>query len=128
MAWAQCLLPLHIMQTLHPILASAGFFSPDHLLETFGTIGLVVVIFLESCFAPLPGDSLLFAAGLFASTGRYGTNVWVLCFSTFVAAVAGNQVAYWFGRKVGVALYNRDRSRLFSKQNLDKTHAYFERF
>ena len=52
------------------MLAALSFLDPKQLIETFGTIGLILVIFLESGIvpAPLPGDSLLFIAGFFAST------------------------------------------------------------
>lgn len=108
--------------------ASADFLSPDHLLETFGTIGLIVVIFLESAFAPLPGDSLLFSAGLLASQHKFGLNVWTMAIGCSAAAIAGNQAGYWFGRKVGGALYSRPDSRWFKKEHIEKTHSYFERF
>src|SRR5688572_7476494 len=112
-----------------PFFASgAGFLSPDHLLETFGQIGLIVIIFLESAFAPLPGDSLLFSAGLLASQHKFGLNVWTISIGCSVAAIAGNQAGYWFGRKMGIALYSRPDSRFFKREHIDKTHAYFERY
>lgn len=109
----------------------SNFLDPKDLLASFGLAGLIVIIFLESAFAPLPGDSLLFLAGLFSSTPpdpSMKLNLWVVIFGTMIAAILGNQAAYWFGRKVGVALYNRPNSRIFSRENLEKTHHYFERF
>lgn len=128
MAWAQCPLPLHIVNALHQTILASSFLNPEHLIEAFGTAGLVVIIFLESAFAPLPGDSLLFAAGLLASENRFGLNMWVIVPGTVIAAVIGNQAGYWFGRKAGVALYNRPDSRWFKKEHIEKTHMYFERF
>lgn len=115
------------MDAVLPLLASS-LLNPEHLIETFGTAGLFIIIFLESAFAPLPGDSLLFSAGLLASEHRFGLNVWVLCLGCTLAAIAGNQAAYWFGRKAGVALYNRKGSKIFKTENLEKTHAYFEKY
>jgi len=113
------------MHVVHPMIL-ASTLNPEHLLETFGTIGLIVIIFLESCFAPLPGDSLLFSAGLLASNGRL--NLAAILLGTGIAAIAGNQVGYWFGRKAGTTLYKRPDSRFFKQEHIEKTHAYFERF
>lgn len=119
---------MHVFDPTPVLAAEAGILSPDHLIETFGQLGLIVIIFLESAFAPLPGDSLLFSAGLLASQHKFGLNVWTISIGTTLAAIAGNQAGYWFGRKVGVALYNRPDSRWFKREHIDKTHAYFERF
>lgn len=113
------------MDLFHPIL-SASFLDPDHLMSTLGFWGLVVIIFLESAFLPAPGDSLLFVAGVFVVRGDL--NLWATLISTTIAGILGNQAGYWFGRKVGLALYDRPDSRFFKKEHLDKTHAYFERF
>jgi membrane-associated protein len=117
------------MDVLHPTLPvtiMASVLSPDHILTSVGTIGLIVIIFLESCFAPLPGDSLLFAAGLFASDGRL--NLPVILIGTGLAATLGNQVGYWFGRKAGTTLYRRPNSKIFKADHLEKTHVYFEKY
>jgi membrane-associated protein len=114
------------MDAFFPTILSANFLDPIELIEKFGTVGLFIIIFLESAFAPLPGDSLLFAAGLFAAAGNLSLPVIIV--GSSIAAILGNQAGYWFGRKVGVALYDRPNSRFFKKENLDKTHAYFERF
>lgn len=113
------------MDLFHPILSSS-FLDPQELMSTLGFWGLTVIIFLESAFLPAPGDSLLFVAGVFAFRGDLPLG-WTL-FATTLAGIAGNQAGYWFGRKAGVALYNRPDSRFFKKEHLDKTHAYFERF
>lgn len=106
-----------------------SFLDPNHLIATFGTLGTILIIFAESFFAFfLPGDSLLFSAGIVASQDRFGMNIWVLALGTIAAAVAGNQVGYLFGRKVGPAIFNRPDSRFFKQEFLEKTHHYFERF
>jgi membrane-associated protein len=105
--------------------------SPEKLLEAFGTIGLFAIIFAESGLLVgffLPGDSLLFTAGLFASQGRFGLNLPVLLVGCFVAAVAGDQVGYMFGRKVGPALFRRPDSRIFRQQHVQRAHEFFERY
>ena len=103
--------------------------DPKHLLETFGTLGLFAIIFAESGLLIgffLPGDSLLFTAGLLASQGKL--NFPVILAGCFVAAVAGDQVGYGFGRRVGPALFRRPDSRLFKHENLERARSYFEQY
>ena len=97
-----------------------------HLIETFGTIGLVVTIFAESCLIFfLPGDTLLFTAGLLASQGQL--NVVVIVVGSFVAAVAGNQVAYVLGNRAGPALF-KPGSKLFKAEYVERANEYFDKF
>src|SRR5437764_1494892 len=113
------------MDFLTPLLAT-NWLDPNSLLTSVGTVGLIAAIFLESSFAPLPGDSLLFAAGLFASQGKM--NLAAILIGCSIAAVAGNQVGYLVGHKAGESLFRRPNSRLFKPQNVAKTHDYFEHF
>jgi membrane-associated protein len=114
------------------MLAAMSFLDPKHLLETFGTIGLVLVIFIESGIvpAPLPGDSLLFIAGFFASTKAGGDdphlNLAVVLIGVFIAAVLGAQIGYWIGRRYGTRLF-KPRARIFKTEYLDRAHEFFER-
>lgn len=103
--------------------------DPRHLLETFGTIGLFLIVFAESGLLVgffLPGDSLLFTAGVFCARGdlRLG----VILVGVFVAAVAGDQVGYAFGNRVGPALFRRPNSRFFKQEYIGKAQSYFERY
>lgn len=103
--------------------------DPKHLIEVFGTIGLFAVIFAESGLLFgffLPGDSLLFTAGLLASQGQL--NFPVVLVGCFVAAVLGDQVGYAFGNRVGPTLFRRPDSRFFKKEYVDKAQGYFERY
>ncbi|MEV8569118.1 VTT domain-containing protein [Streptomyces sp. NPDC051322] len=108
-----------------------SWLDPDHLISTFGVAGLLVVIFAESGLLIgffLPGDSLLFTAGLLVTTGKLGTPLWLVCILVAVAAVAGDQVGYLFGRKVGPSLFKRPDSRLFKQENVEKAHEFFEKY
>ena len=101
--------------------------EPRHLLEAFGTIGLFLIVFAESGLFFgffLPGDSLLFVAGLLAAQGHLSLPV--ILVGCFVAAVAGDQVGYSFGRMTGPRLFNRPDSRLFKQQHLQRARDYFE--
>ena len=103
------------------------FVHPDKLLEAFGTIGLFLVVFAESGLLIgffLPGDSLLFTAGVFAAADKLSLPV--ILPGIFVAAVAGDQVGYAFGNRAGPALFRRPDSRFFKQAYLDKAQRYFE--
>ncbi|MEH0109230.1 VTT domain-containing protein [Tersicoccus sp. MR15.9] len=87
----------------------------------FAETGLLVGFFL-------PGDSLLFTAGLLVATGTIGVPIVVLGLCVFVAAFAGDQVGYYIGHRVGPAVFRRPDSRLFRKEYVDRAHEFFERF
>lgn len=102
--------------------------DPKSLIETFGTIGLIAIVFAESGLLVgffLPGDSLLFTAGLLASQGHL--NLPVILVGCFLGAVAGDQVGYAFGSRVGPALFRRPDSRLFRRSHLDRAKKYFDK-
>ena len=114
---------LHRADTLSPV-----FLDPQQLLVAFGTIGLFVIVFAESGLLVgffLPGDSLLFTAGLFAAQGTLSLPL--ILAGCFVAAVAGDQVGYAFGKKVGPALFRRPDSRFFKQEYVDKAQHFFQR-
>lgn len=104
--------------------------SIEVILQNFGYIGIFGIIFLETGFLFgifLPGDSLLFTAGILASSG---TNMSILPVigAAFSAAILGYLVAYYLGKKLGPKIFNKPDSIIFKKSNVDKTHAYFEKF
>jgi len=102
--------------------------NPQSLIEAFGTLGLFVIVFAESGLLVgffLPGDSLLFTAGLLAYKGVL--NLPLVVVVAVVAAVIGDQVGYFIGRKIGPALFKRPDSRLFHQKNVQRTHDYFEK-
>ena len=104
------------------------FLDPQQLLITFGTIGLFLIVFAESGLFFgffLPGDSLLFTAGLFAAQGTL--NLPLILVGCFVAAVAGDQVGYWFGQRVGPSLFRRPDSRLFKQEYVGRAQEFFAR-
>jgi membrane-associated protein len=107
----------------------SSFLDPTQLIGTFGLIGLMVVIFAECGLLLgffLPGDSLLFTAGLLSSGGLIAPLGWLLVLLP-VAAVAGNLVGWWIGRTAGPAVFERPGSRLVRPQHVQRTRAFFER-
>ncbi|MBU6328927.1 MAG: VTT domain-containing protein [Acidobacteria bacterium] len=112
--------------------------DPQELLLSVGLIGLFLVVFAESGILIgffLPGDSLLFAAGLLTAGitvngdewNLAGGNIAVVAIGCALAAIAGDQVGYAFGNRVGPALFKRPESRLFKPAYVDKAEAFFER-
>ncbi|MFF8610290.1 DedA family protein [Streptomyces sp. NPDC015346] len=107
-----------------------SWLDPDYLIQTFGLIGVLVIVFAESGLLIgffLPGDSLLFTTGLLVTTGKLDTPLWLVCTLIVLAAIIGDQVGYLFGRKVGPALFKRPDSRLFKQENVEKAHEFFEK-
>ena len=98
-----------------------------------GLVVLALIIFAESGLLLgffLPGDSLLFFAGFLASSAGKPVlpgGLPAVAAVAFAAAVAGDQVGYLFGHKVGPALFQRPRSRLFNPANVDKAQAFFDK-
>ncbi len=106
-----------------------GFLDPTHLIDTFGLAGTMAVLFAECGLLIgffLPGDSLLFTAGVLAAGGRIAP-LWVMLILLPVAAVVGNLVGYWIGRTAGPALFARPDSRLFKAEHVTRSQAFFER-
>src|SRR5688572_16535339 len=101
----------------------------ESTLQTIGLIGLFAIVFAESGLFFgffLPGDSLLFTAGLLSSQGHLAP-LPVILVSCFLAAVAGDQVGYMFGARVGPSLFRRPDSKIFKQEYVEKARAYFER-
>ncbi|MGO4191017.1 VTT domain-containing protein [Arthrobacter sp. YAF17] len=86
----------------------------------FAETGLLVGFFL-------PGDSLLFTAGLLVATGTIKVNIWAFIALIIAAAIIGNQVGYLIGSKAGPAIFNKPNSRLFKRENVESAHAFFEK-
>jgi membrane-associated protein len=109
-----------------------SWLDPDYLIETFGLLGVLAIVFAESGLLIgffLPGDSLLFTTGLLVTTGALDElPLWAVCALIVLAAVIGDQVGYLFGRKVGPSLFKRPDSRLFKQENVEKAHEFFEKY
>ncbi|UOR01015.1 VTT domain-containing protein [Leucobacter allii] len=123
---------LHAIATV-PALFGIDWLDPETLLEAGGWIALVLAcafVFLETgvlVLAFLPGDSLLFTVGLFSATGIIDIPIWLTCTLLFCFAFAGDQLGFMIGRKLGPAVFKREKSRLFNPENVERTHAFFEK-
>jgi len=102
------------------------------LIQTYGIwtyLILFVIIFLETGLVVtpfLPGDSLLFAAGTFASVKALNL-VWLFVVLS-AAAVLGDTVNYWIGHFLGPKVFHQEKSRFFKKEYLERTHHFYERY
>ena len=106
----------------------SGWLDPEHLLDAFGLVGVGVIVFVESGLLIglfLPGDSLLFTGGILAAAGKLSLPL--LLPVAFLAAAAGDNVGYAFGRRAGPALYQRDDARLFRRQHLERARRFYGR-
>lgn len=132
---------MHALLTSHDPLLLHGltqWLSPDFLVAKFGValfwLGIAILFIECGLFWPfLPGDTLLFAMGLFLVDGRVsivpGPRVIdiLVCLVVYtLAAFAGNVVGYELGSRMGPSIYHRD-GRIIRRTYLDQTHAFFER-
>ena len=102
--------------------------SLEQLIINIGYVGVFAIVFAESGLFFgffLPGDSLLLTAGLLASRGLM--NIWVLIIIIPIAAILGDNVGYWFGKKTGPRIFNRENSRLFKRKNLLAAKAFYDK-
>jgi membrane-associated protein len=105
--------------------------DPHHLLSSFGLLGLLIIVFAECGLLVgffLPGDTLLFSAGLLTATGTLDVPFWVSLLLVPVAAIAGNLVGYWIGYQAGPAVFNKPNSRIFRQEYVDRSHDFFEKY
>jgi membrane-associated protein len=102
--------------------------GPGGLFASAVLPGILVIVFIETglLFPVLPGDSLLFTGGLLAAGGTL--NIWTLVIAVPAVAVAGDQTAYFIGRRIGPALFKKEDSRFFKKHYVTESHEFFERY
>jgi membrane-associated protein len=112
--------------------------SPTHLLNDFGALGVLIILFAETGILlgiVLPGDSLLFAAGLACSTSTTAKsgvhvhlNLAVVIGAAIIGAVAGAQTGYFLGRRFGPKLFRRPDSRLFKQAYVERAREQLEKY
>jgi len=103
-----------------------------YLIQVFGNWTYVILFAIVFCETGLvvtpffPGDSLLFVAGALASSGSLDI---LFLFLTFcAAAIIGDTVNYWIGSFIGPRLFKSEKSRIFKKEYLERTHDFFEKY
>ncbi|MDO8623744.1 MAG: VTT domain-containing protein [bacterium] len=104
------------------------YLDPSFLITTLGLVGVFAIVFAESGLFFgffLPGDSLLFTAGLLASQGHF--NIVLLWLGCMVCAVAGDSVGYAFGKRLGLKLLTKEDSFFFRKAHIHRTEAFYQK-
>jgi membrane-associated protein len=106
------------------------YIDPEKLLKEGGFYVVMFVIFAETGLFFgffLPGDYLLFLAGMFVATGKLDVNIYVLIFGLIISAVSGNFTGYWFGIKTGPVLYHRKDTFFFKTRYLKAAELYYNK-
>jgi len=100
----------------------------ETLVRVGGLTAMTIIVFAETGLMVgffLPGDSLLVTAGVFAARGNL--NIWALNGLLIAAAIVGDTVGYWIGRRAGEALFTRPKSLFFKPQHLRRAHDFYEK-
>jgi len=113
------------------VITAVNWLSAKDLIETFGTIGLILVVFVESGLlpVPLPGDSILVLAGAFCATNKPGDphlNLAAVVIGTLIAAIVGAQLGFALGSRYGTRLFKSD-ARIFKSAYLERAQEFFDR-
>ena len=105
--------------------------DPSHLITTFGLLGVAAILFAETGILIgffLPGDSLLFIAGLMTGGNNPIAPLWLLLIVTVVAAFAGDQVGYQIGKSAGPAVLRSKAGRMIGEVRINKARDYFDKY
>ncbi|WP_226370084.1 DedA family protein [Pseudonocardia oceani] len=108
--------------------------QPDAIITWLGPwalVGLALIVFAECGLLLgffLPGDSLLFTAGLFVAQGAIQFPLWLVCALLVVAAFVGNVIGYYIGRAAGPAVFDKPESRLFKPKHVARTQEFFDKY
>lgn len=103
----------------------------NEVIQTIGVIGVAAMIFAESGMMVgffLPGDTLLFSAGFLVQTGVLPVNIHLFVLILVIAAAAGDNTGYLFGKKWGRKLFQKEESLLFHKDNLEKAEKFYTKY
>jgi membrane-associated protein len=99
------------------------------IIQAVGIVGVTFIVFAESGLFFgffLPGDSLLFTAGILASQGFLNITILVIC--VWAAAILGDTVGYWFGAKIGIKMFNKEKSWFFNKKYPERASEFYVKY
>ncbi|HBQ50480.1 hypothetical protein A3B42_01640 [Candidatus Daviesbacteria bacterium RIFCSPLOWO2_01_FULL_38_10] len=103
-------------------------FDLASLIQTIGYFGVFAIVFLESGMMVgffFPGDSLLFTAGFLASQGFL--DIKILIVGCFIAAITGDSIGYYIGKKLGPKIFTKNNSLLFQKKHLERAQQFYDK-
>lgn len=110
---------------------TGGILDPDTLVATFGLLGLLAAVFIETGLLLgffLPGDSLLFTAGVLVAQSNPFVPLWVILVTVPVAAILGDQCGYLIGRAVGPAIFDRPGATRLGPAQLERAQGFFDKY
>ncbi|MGX6449705.1 DedA family protein [Patulibacter sp. S7RM1-6] len=125
------MLPSLLAEITAPLALLPDWLSPEHIFIEYGLIAILIIIFAETGLLIgffLPGDTLLFSAGILSYTQPDSDPLWMFLVFVPIAAILGNVVGYEIGRRAGPALFTRPDSKLFRRDHLDRSHVFFEKY
>jgi membrane-associated protein len=117
-----------------PVHGLIPFLDPTNLIESFGPyalVGICAIIFAETGLLigfVFPGDTLLIIAGVLAGSGHLGVSIWLAAPAIAVSAFLGGELGYYIGRKTGPRIFERKDSGLFSREQVDRTNQFFNKY
>jgi len=103
--------------------------DPIFLIKAVGMIGIIFIVFAETGLFFgffFPGDSLLFTAGILASQGIF--NIYSLVLFCVIAAILGDSVGYWSGKRYGRRLFERDAGFFFKKKRIYEAEEFYKKY
>ncbi len=118
---------MEFLDSIGALLSSEGM---KDVIRNGGYIALFLIIFAETGLLIgffLPGDSLLVTTGLLIATGVVDLNIYFLNVLLISAAIIGDALGYYIGKKMGHKLYDKPDGRIFKKEHIIKTHEFYEK-
>lgn len=103
----------------------------EPLIRAIGVLGIIAIIFAETGLLIgffLPGDTLLFAAGILTHQGVLGINVHLLVLVLIVAAIAGNTLGYYIGKKLGPRVFKKPDALFFNHENVQRAEKFYDKY
>lgn len=108
--------------------AFANMLDPTLIIKTAGLLGIFLVVFAESGLLIgffLPGDTLLFAAGIFALEGYFSLPLLIIIVA--LGSILGDNTGYWIGKRMGRKLFERENSTFFNKKGLERAENFYKK-
>jgi membrane-associated protein len=118
---------MEFLDSIGALLSSEGM---KEVIRNGGYIALFLIIFAETGLLIgffLPGDSLLVTTGLLIATGVVDLNIYFLNVLLIAAAIIGDALGYYIGKKMGHKLYDKPDGKIFKKEHIIKTHEFYEK-
>ncbi len=108
-----------------------GMMTLPEMIAAIGYVGVFLIVFLESgipigVLLPLPGDTLLFSAGLLAATGAF--DLLPLMVTIIVAAILGDSAGYWFGAKYGPKIFTKETGFFLNKKHMERAEHFYQKY